>query len=558
MLFVMNGDVPCTLATWVRLTPAAPPAPAPGRAAPGALLPETSTTFEAGAPQPFLGGAFLGAAATFDLAAGGAAAYSGARGAAVTVTTPGAASFHVQLFGPFVPLSAAKFYTAQFQIKASATTRVTVTWLREGDFLTFGTTSFLVDAVWKDYRLFALRPPADGRYHLQIEMGLVPAGTTVYCDDVQVFDLILPPTPNPLPPVNGDGGAPPPTTTPPPPPPPTTTPPPPPPPSGTGALVAAASEDFGGAAPFKYGVAQFAGAAATASYAAGNARITVTTTGTQQFHLQLVGATFVPLSAAGRYSARFLASASATTTISVLWLREGTFALLGLQQFTIGPTARTIELPAVSPPTDGAYHLQIEFGLAAAGTVLTFDTIEAFNGAVPATPPPPPPTVTPPPPPATTPPPPPATTPGSLLAATSENFNGPAAPVFSVAQFAGAAATVSFAGGAAAVTVTTTGTQQFHLQLKGPSVQLDAARAYTITARVRASAPTTVTLLWLQLAPIAPISPRAFAVSTTTTTLTLANVKPAATGPHHVQFEFGLAAAGTVVTVDDVVVAVAA
>lgn len=58
-----------------------------------------------------------------------------------------------QIFGPYVPLSPAKRYTAQFQIRASIpVTRATVTWLREGDFLPFGTTSFKVDAVFKDFR----------------------------------------------------------------------------------------------------------------------------------------------------------------------------------------------------------------------------------------------------------------------------------------------------------------------------------------------------------------------------------------------------------------------
>jgi hypothetical protein len=56
------------------------------------------------------------------------------------------------VFGPYVPLSPTKQYTAQFQIRASAVTRVTVTWLRDGDFLPFGTTSMQVDTVFKDFR----------------------------------------------------------------------------------------------------------------------------------------------------------------------------------------------------------------------------------------------------------------------------------------------------------------------------------------------------------------------------------------------------------------------
>lgn len=137
---------------------------------------------------------------------------------------------------------------------------------------------------------------------------------------------------------------------------------------------------------------------------------------------------------------------------------------------------------------------------------------------------------------------------------------------------------------------------------------LDTTKSYTITARVSASAPTSVTLLWLREAPIGPVAPAAFPVTATPRTITLAAVKPPVSGTHHVQvcvyrggficrlvsnkqsvlcipalcswyashtaqhqpptcshahahpshaltqFEFGLAAAGTVVTIDDIVV----
>ncbi len=56
------------------------------------------------------------------------------------------------MFGPYIPLSPAAIYTGHFQIRASAVTRATVTWLREGDFLPFGTTSFQIDTVFKDFR----------------------------------------------------------------------------------------------------------------------------------------------------------------------------------------------------------------------------------------------------------------------------------------------------------------------------------------------------------------------------------------------------------------------
>jgi hypothetical protein len=258
-------------------------------------------------------------------------------------------------------------------------------------------------------------------------------------------------------------------------------------------------------------------------------------------HAPQLTSPFIPLTAAGSYSAQFsVTSSTPGVTISVLWLRETTFALMGLRTFVVGPTATAVTLPPVSPPTDGAYHLQIEFGLAPVGTTLTFDDIQAFTtapttGGGAPTPPPPPPTPPPPPPPAGTPPPP---TGGSVLAATSENFNGPAAPIFTLAKFGGADATVSFALGTARVTVVRPGAEQYMLHLKGPSIRLDPAQTYTIRVDVASStAATPVVLLWLQEAPtIAPISPRAFAVGPAATTITLAGVAPPpGVGPFHVQ-----------------------
>jgi hypothetical protein len=303
MLFVMNDDVPCVRAAWVQLAPASPPRPAPLRALPGALMAATSSTFEPGTPNPFSGAAYAAAAAKFDFAAGGAAAYSGARGAAVTVFTQGKENWHVQVTGPYVPLSPDKQYAAHFWIRANrGPFNATVLWLRrEGGLVPFGVSTFSIDTVFKQMRLHALKPPAPGSYHLQIELGGARAGTTVYLDDIQVclclfvfvfvgggwgggdaimivrashqnnvnnapalatvptqkvMDLTLPPSANPAAalPINGaDGGAasggdgsggsePP------------------PPPSGV--VVAAASEDSPSPGPYKYAWAQFADAMA--------------------------------------------------------------------------------------------------------------------------------------------------------------------------------------------------------------------------------------------------------------------------------------------------------
>jgi hypothetical protein len=152
MLFLMNGDVPCREATWVRLTAPAPPA-APARAPPGPLLAATSSGFEPGATgAAFAGGAYLGAQAAFDFAARGPAAAEGAAGASVTVVAPGTATWHIQVFGPYIPLDPARRYTAQFLVRSSALSRANVLWLREGDFFAWGATSFQTDTVFKDFR----------------------------------------------------------------------------------------------------------------------------------------------------------------------------------------------------------------------------------------------------------------------------------------------------------------------------------------------------------------------------------------------------------------------
>ena len=57
-----------------------------------------------------------------------------------------------QVFGPYVPLVPGRGYTAQFQVRASALARMTVTWLRDSDYAVFGTTGFQVDTVFKDFR----------------------------------------------------------------------------------------------------------------------------------------------------------------------------------------------------------------------------------------------------------------------------------------------------------------------------------------------------------------------------------------------------------------------
>jgi hypothetical protein len=175
---------------------------------------------------------------------------------------------------------------------------------------------------------------------------------------------------------------------------------------------------------------------------------------------------------------------------------------------------------------------------------LFFDNLELYDttagpAPAPGTPAPPAPTPAPAPAPAPAPVPAPPLLAGTVLAATSESFGGPVPPVFTLATFGGGAATISSASGAARVAVTQPGAQRFDLQLRGPSLTISAAKSYTIAATVAASAPTSLEVLWLQEAPIAPIGPKSFAIGPTATQVAPAGVKPAISGPHHVQVPRG-------------------
>jgi hypothetical protein len=320
--------------------------------------------------------------------------------------------------------------------------------------------------------------------------------------------------------------------------------PPPPPPA---AVAAALSENFAPPAPFAYSLGQYQGAAASVAFTSGAAVVTVAAPGAAAWNLQLTSP-FLQLGAgAPGYSARLRASASAPTAVNVLWLREGTFAVAGLKTFTLGPAAQLLELGTVELPSNGPWHLQvrvwahahrhrhalvwgalpagggarravvfvpaqdpstipihplgcvpalpiptqIEFGTAAAGTVLTFDDIQAGPGALPEAggggdgpagggPAPPPP-----------PPPPPA---GAAVAIpeSTTGFEAGAPAVATGLAFGRAAATFTFgvpsaaATGAAGATaaVTTGGAASFNLQLVGPWLQLDPAKTYTARVQV--------------------------------------------------------------------------
>ena len=67
----------------------------------------------------------------------------------------------------------------------------------------------------------------------------------------------------------------------------------------------------------------------------------------------------MPFAATGAYYARLKASASATAAVDVLFLRQTTFDLMGLQAFTIGPAAQTLVIGPATPAADGNYHLQV-------------------------------------------------------------------------------------------------------------------------------------------------------------------------------------------------------
>ena len=203
MLFLLNGDIPCTQATWVRLVDVANPAgisyPSSPLVANLAPLPEASTGFESAQTTTWVAGVYGPARATTNLR-DAAAARSGSFGATVTVTTPGAESWQVQLASRSLPLKADTLYTAGAWVRSNVAVSIPMNLVRDGDYLTFGTTrANLVPNTWTKLQLEDIAVPVAANFFWTLDLGSAPANTRFQVDDIWVGDStrVLPGQANP-------------------------------------------------------------------------------------------------------------------------------------------------------------------------------------------------------------------------------------------------------------------------------------------------------------------------------------------------------------------------
>lgn len=166
------------------------------------LRTDTSTDFEANAPMLFKAQVTAPADASVvlrqqDTDALGAAD-TGAYGAAITINTPGTAPWHVQLAGPYVPLRSNKTYTIQLALKQKLNSTVSggsqqvnavnVNWVQPDVWVPTAVATVKPTAEYDTYTLPATSPPKDGLYYLTVDMGTVAAGTTLFFDNIKVFE----------------------------------------------------------------------------------------------------------------------------------------------------------------------------------------------------------------------------------------------------------------------------------------------------------------------------------------------------------------------------------
>jgi hypothetical protein len=381
MLFLLNGDIPCTEAVWVKLTHAAEVGTMQYPTTPLVhnlnLIPDISTGFESLSSVSWVGAVFGTAAAQFnmrDLTAGRTGNY----GASVKVTQPGAQLWHVQLASNRVTLKAGTSYSASAWVRCSAEkARIKLSFIQDGTFRTLSTMEVGLDAAntWQQIKLEDVGILTAGAYFYSIDVGTAQTGSVYHIDDIIVGDATMvwtgfetpvtlpsPVTWQPLP--NG--------------------------------LLTAASFNFE-SMPSPYVMAAFTGSVATAlthdAAASGpgltgqhGLTVTVTTPGTAQWHVQVVGP-FVALTAGKSYGAWLQIKASADVTLGVSWAQEGTFQQLPgtAKQFLAVSEWQLVHVPAAVPAAAGQYRLQVDMGMVPAGTVISIDNIVVWDMSVPQT-----------------------------------------------------------------------------------------------------------------------------------------------------------------------------
>jgi hypothetical protein len=170
-----------------------PKAPAPA----GVLRTDTSTGFEKDSPLLFRSQVTPPADASVVMQMQhSAAAASGSFGAAFTINTPSSQPWHVQLAGPAVQLDAKKTYTVQISLRqfggsnSNKDNFVQVNWVQPDIWIPANMDIIQPTASYTTHTLQPMSPPDSGLYYLTVDMGSVAAGTTLYFDDIRVYEAL--------------------------------------------------------------------------------------------------------------------------------------------------------------------------------------------------------------------------------------------------------------------------------------------------------------------------------------------------------------------------------
>lgn len=133
--------------------------------------------------------------ASSTLQSSAAAAPGGQYGASILVNQPGLETWHIQLVGQAVLLNATKSYTTRLALKHSTpdnvalgSNKVKVTWIQHQTYVAVFVYTLVPTTGYQTYMLPPMSPPTDDQYYMTIDFGTVVAGTTVYVDDINVFE----------------------------------------------------------------------------------------------------------------------------------------------------------------------------------------------------------------------------------------------------------------------------------------------------------------------------------------------------------------------------------
>eukprot|EP00775_Hariotina_reticulata_P010774 gene10774-10930_t len=505
MLFLMNNELPCRKASWVKLLMAGDN----GGPRAGNILQET---FE-GANTIFTPQVIGPAAANINLASGASPA-AGTKSAAVTVNNPTPADpWRIQMYSNYVTLAAGQMYTVTADMRATCgAATVGFAW-NSGPpgfaNLPGSQVQVRVGANYATLTLAQVTPATGGQYRVQIDFAAVPAGCTVYVDNLVA--------------AAGAGT---------------------PPGAGNAAGFAAASSTFeaGSNQPYTGQVLAPAGGnvnlqSNTAPYAgASSAAITVTNpTPAEPWRIQMMSA-LVPLTAGTPVTVTAYMRATAACTVNFAWNSgaPGYTNLAGsARQLQLGVNYALMTVGPVTPAATGNYRVQFDFAGCPAGTVVYIDNIVASG-------------------------------PGQIAAASSTfepNSNQPFNPQVlgpAVATINLASQAAPFAGVAsAAITITTrTPNEPWRVQLQSGFVDMVAGKTYTVTAQMRATAANTpVQLSWGSGAPNYAVmagSAQQVLIGVNYAQYTF-TVNAGAAGRNRIELNFGAAAAGTTVYLDNLV-----